>query len=282
MTDVRLRVLIADDDASVRRLIEVCVEREGHVTLSASDGQEAVDLFRRERPDFAILDLWMPRLDGLQAMSAIHQEAPRLPVLIITGDATIPRVIEAVRQGAYDFVAKPLDLNHLSLTIRQTAEHVLLQRRVTTLAEQLNEIYGFGEVAANSAGMKRAVRLLRQAATSNATVLLLGESGTGKGLLAHELHRMGPRAHGPFVAVNCAAIPEQLLESELFGHEKGAFTGADARRIGKFEAAQGGAVFLDEIGEMAPGMQAKLLRVLQEREVVRVGSNTPLPLDVRV
>ncbi|MGE3852138.1 MAG: sigma-54 dependent transcriptional regulator, partial [Planctomycetota bacterium] len=182
--------------------------------------------------------------------------------------------------GAYDFLPKPIDPNVLQVTLRQASEHVRLQRRVSQLQEELG-IYE-GRVVAESAGMKRAMRLLRQAVDSNATVLLLGESGTGKGLLARELHRTGPRANGPFIAVNCAAIPDTLLESELFGHEKGAFTGATSRRIGKFEAANGGVLFLDEIGDMPLALQAKLLRVLQDREVERLGSNEPIRLDVRV
>lgn len=266
MTTQMLTVLVAEDGADFLLLLDFHLRREGFRVVTARNGAETLDRLRESAVDLVMLDIMLADARALDVLKKIRAEMPEVPVIVTTADVRVPRVVEALKLGAFDVLAKPFEANTLRITIHQAAEHVRLQHHLRELRERIGD--GGKGIVAESPGMQRVLRQLRQGIDSNATVLLLGESGTGKGLLAKELHRRGPRAQGPFIAVNCAAIPDHLLESELFGHEKGAFTGADASRVGKFEAAHGGMVFLDEVGEMPLPLQAKLLRVLQEREIV--------------
>jgi DNA-binding NtrC family response regulator len=274
------RVLVVDDEAGVRESVRVLLQGECEVT-TASDGDEALQRIAEERPDLVVLDLVMPRRNGLEVLEALHEGGDAPPVLVLTATKTVATAVRAMQLGAADYVTKPFEVEALRLKIRHHLAHRALADRVVELEGALEGRTRLGAMIGRSPAMQDVFRTLERVARTSANVLLLGESGTGKELAARAIHELGPRANGPFVAVNCAAIPETLLESELFGHEKGAFTDAHERRIGKFEAARGGTLFLDEIGELALPVQAKLLRALQERTVERVGSHEPIAVDAR-
>ena len=276
-----VKVLIADDEQPIRELLRDILEPEGAQIRMARSGMEALKLIDAEEPDVAVFDVRMPAPDGLALLVQLRQKGLDFPVLIITAQDSSTVTIEAMQRGAYDYLAKPFDPDEVLAVVGRAAEHRRLTRRVNALEQQVSRDPR-DIIIGRSAPMQQVYKTIGRVAATDSTVLITGESGTGKELVAQVLHRSSPRREGPFVAVNCAALPETLLESELFGHEKGAFTGAMATRKGLFEQANKGTLFLDEIGEITSSTQKKLLRVLQERTVVRVGANTPFRVDVRI
>jgi DNA-binding NtrC family response regulator len=274
------RVLIVDDDASSRRLLEVRMRALGCDVALAANGREAQEAIRQDVPALMLLDLEMPRMGGMELLRALRQEGLDVPSIVITAHGSIETAVEAMREGAYDFLPKPFDPKHLELVVRKALERRELLESNQLLRETLAA--RFPEILGTSQPIQRPIDVARKVAPTNSTVLLLGESGTGKEVFAQAIHRWSSRADRPFVIVNCVALSEALLESELFGHEKGAFTGAHQTKRGKFELAHGGTVFLDEIGDMPPSLQAKLLRVLQDHTFERVGGTRPIRADIRV
>jgi Nif-specific regulatory protein len=271
-----------DDEAQERKRIEAFLKKKGYDAASVPSVAQAVELMQKDRFDVFLTDCNIPGVDALQTSGEARRINPDMAVIIMTAYGTIETAVKAIKAGAYDYVAKPIDLDQLVVLVERVAERRNLIRENNELREQLIERYKFDEIASTSHAMEEVLNLAGRVAGSNATVLLRGESGTGKELIAKAVHYHSPRANQPFIKVNCAALPETLLESELFGHEKGAFTGAAAKRIGRFEAADKGTIFLDEIGDIAPGVQVKLLRVLQEKEFERLGGNQTIKSDVRV
>jgi two-component system NtrC family response regulator len=278
----RVKILVIDDDESLRRVLEYNLAQEGYAVLTASSGEQGLDLLKKERADLVVTDVRMPGMDGLQVLEGVRKVDPNVQVIILTAFGTIEMAVEAMKAGAFHYISKPFNRDELKLTIKKALQLKELERENVTLREELKERSGLDAIIAESPPMAQVLELVIRVAPTETTVLILGESGTGKELIARAIHGRSPRAHGPFVPVNCAAIPETLLESELFGHVRGAFTGAIRDRVGKFEAAEGGTVFLDEIGEMRPDLQVKILRVLEERMLERVGDNKLIRVDVRV
>jgi len=275
-------ILVAEDKVSMSEMLEQALEGAGYGVLVAHTGAQAIKMIRENKIDLILTDLKMPRKSGMEVLQAAREESPPIPAILMTAFGSIELAVEAMRFGAYDFVTKPFDMEHLLVKISQALESERLSTEYMLLKEEFSSKLGFPRILGKSPAMAEAAAKVQKVAPARTTVLLLGESGTGKELFARAIHQLSPRGQHPFVAVNCAAIPGNLLESELFGHEKGSFTGADQRRIGKFELANRGTLFLDEIGEMDQVLQAKLLRVLQEGEVERVGGTYPIPVDVRV
>ena len=276
------RVLIVEDDVAARVGLEQLVRNWGFLAESAADGEEALEKVTSFRPAIVISDLVMPRLDGLGLLRALQAQSADVTTLLLTAQGTVETAVEAMTAGAYDYLTKPVDIQRLKILLDKIVERQETLREVKTLRRQLREHGAFGPMIGNSPEMRKIYQVVEQAAPTSASVLITGESGTGKELVAQTIHRLSPRAGFPFVAINCAAIPETLLESEIFGHEKGAFTGAADRRQGCFELADRGTLFLDEIGEMTPTTQVKLLRVLQERRFRRLGGRNEQSVDVRV
>jgi DNA-binding NtrC family response regulator len=274
------RVLIVDDDPSSRRLLDVRLRALGCETATAADGQEGLALVQREVPALMLLDLQMPRMGGLELLRALRREGLDFPIIVITAHGSIEAAVEAMKEGAYDFLPKPFDARHLDIVVRKALERRSLVEANRLLQDTLDS--RTSEILGESQAIREAIAVARKAAAASSTVLLLGESGTGKEVFAHAIHRWSDRRERPLVVVNCVALSEHLLESELFGHEKGAFTGAHQAKKGKFELANGGTVFLDEIGDMPSGLQAKLLRVLQDHNFERVGGTKPIRADLRV
>ncbi len=275
-------ILIAEDEPSQRELLEGFLKKEGFAVETASNGREAIEKIEADFFDLALLDYKMPELDGLQTLREIRKRFPELPVVMMTAYGTVETAVASLKEGAIDYLTKPIDLDELLLILRSVLERSNLIRENRELKARLQQRYGFQNIISNSPKMEEVMGLVARVAPSQATVLIRGESGTGKELIANAIHHASARADKPFLKVNCAAIPETLLESELFGHEKGAFTGALQKRIGRFEEADGGTLFLDEIGELPPTTQVKLLRILQEKEFQRLGSNVTLRVDVRI
>ena len=276
------RVLIVEDDSAARVGLEQLVKSWGFIAEAAADGEEALEKVTTFRPAIVISDLVMPRMDGLALLRALQQQGADVTTLLLTAQGTVETAVEAMKEGAYDYLTKPIDLQRLKILLDKIVERLETMREVKALRRQLRESGTFGSLIGNSPEMRKIYQIIEQAAPTSASVLITGESGTGKELVAQTIHQLSPRATFPFVAINCAAIPETLLESEIFGHEKGAFTGAADRRQGCFELADRGTLFLDEIGEMTPATQVKLLRVLQERKFRRLGGRTEQSVDVRV
>jgi DNA-binding NtrC family response regulator len=276
------RILIVEDDAAARVGLEQLVKSWGFLAESAADGEEALEKVTSFRPAIVISDLVMPRLDGLGLLRALQTQGADVTTLLLTAQGTVETAVEAMKEGAYDYLTKPVDIQRLKILLDKVVERLETQREVKALRRQLREHGTFGSMIGNSPEMRKIYSIVEQAAPTSASVLIMGESGTGKELVAQTIHQLSPRASFPFVAINCAAIPETLLESEIFGHEKGAFTGAADRRQGCFELADRGTLFLDEIGEMTPATQVKLLRVLQERRFRRLGGRIEQSVDVRV
>jgi DNA-binding NtrC family response regulator len=274
------QVLIVDDDAASRRLLDVRLRALGCETILASDGQDALTAVQQEAPVLMLLDLQMPRMGGLELLRTLRREGFDFPVIVITAHGSIEAAVEAMKEGAYDFLPKPFDAQHLDIVVRKALERRRLVEANRLLRDTLDA--HTSEILGASRAISEAIAVARKAAAANSTVLLLGESGTGKEIFAHAIHKWSDRREKPLVVVNCVALSEHLLESELFGHEKGAFTGAHQAKKGKFELAHGGTVFLDEIGDMPPGLQAKLLRVLQDHNFERVGGTKPIRADIRV
>ena len=276
------RVLIVEDDSAARVGLEQLVRSWGFIADSAGDGEEALQKVTSFRPAIVITDLVMPRMDGLALLRALPAQGSDVTTLLLTAQGTVETAVEAMKEGAYDYLTKPIDIQRLKILLDKIVERLETMREVKALRRQLREHGTFGPLIGNSPEMRKIYQVVEQAAPTSASVLITGESGTGKELVAQTLHQLSPRATFPFIAINCAAIPETLLESEIFGHEKGAFTGAADRRQGCFELADRGTLFLDEIGEMTPATQVKLLRVLQERKFRRLGGRTEQSVDVRV
>jgi len=273
------KVLVIDDEEAIRRSLRMVLEYEGYDCAEASSGPEGVDALRRDPPDAALLDIKMPGMDGLEALQAIRERDPHTPIVMISGHGDIPTAVEAIQRGAYDFLEKPLESERVLTALRNAIEKKRLRDENLRLRHQVEaRLRLIGE----SAALGRVRQAIALAAPTQATVLITGESGTGKELIAWEIHRLSPRAEKAFVKVNCAAIPEELIESELFGHERGAFTGATARQTGKFVQASGGTILLDEVGDMSPRTQAKVLRVLEGGEVEPVGMAKTIRVDTRV
>jgi two-component system nitrogen regulation response regulator NtrX len=276
---MKTRILVVDDEAEIRRSVRMILEYEGYEVLEAATGPDGVSMAERDAPDLVFLDIKMPGMDGLEALQRIKASNDGLPVVIISGHGTVSTAVEATKAGAFDFIEKPLTTERVLVTIRNALDR-------SRLADENRSLRRAVEVRHQMVGESPALRqvwdAIRRASPTNATVLLLGESGVGKELVARSIHRNSLRSRERFVQVNCAAIPEELIESELFGHEKGSFTGATEKQIGKFEQADRGTIFLDEVGDMSPKTQAKVLRVLQEGEVERLGSARTIKVDVRV
>jgi DNA-binding NtrC family response regulator len=282
MTRERARILIVDDEEIVRESLSAWLEKDGYTVATAPDGPSALERLARERWGIVLLDLKMPGMDGLQVLEQARTLQPDASVVIMTAYATVDTAVSAMKLGAYDYIVKPFDPEELSLMIQKIVAQQALARENALLRKVLRREYRFHDLASKNPRMQAVFNLARTAARSHSTILILGESGTGKEVLARAIHAESPRRLGPFVAVSCAALTETLLESELFGHERGAFTGAVARQRGKFEAANGGTLFLDEIGDISPKLQLDLLRVLEERKFTRVGGVEPVEVDVRI
>jgi two-component system response regulator HydG len=278
----RRMILIVDDDGAHRTMLRALMTGWGYAIQEATDGMEAVNAVRGGPFDLILMDVRMVHMSGLEALSEIKAINPAIPVLIMTAYASIESAVEALKKGAYDYMTKPLDFDVLRLSVERAMEHSHLKEENRLLRETLGYQFNRQQIIGRSAVMKNLLETVSMVAATEATILITGESGTGKEMIAGALHYNSLRKDGPFVKINCGAITETLLESELFGHEKGAFTGADRRREGKFRQADGGSILLDEISEMSLGMQVKLLRVLQEREIVRVGGQEVIPVNVRV
>jgi len=276
------RILIVDDEEHMRFLIREVLEKEDYEVIEADNGKKAVDLCKADDVDLVILDYKMPVMDGLKALKAILVDDPRMLVLMVTAHDTRELALEAIRSGAYDYFTKPFDVKEMRIVVRRALEKRSLEEQVTQLAEEVEEQLQNTQMIGDGPAMQPVYETIRKVAGSDVSVLISGESGTGKELVAKAIHYSSPRRDHPFLAINCAAIPDTLLESELFGHEKGSFTGADARKIGKFELAAGGTLFLDEIGDMNLSTQAKILRVLQEREFQRVGGTRTISTTARI
>ena len=278
------QVFIVDDDKNIRRMIEVHLKKEKNYELiHAANGEACLKTLQEEVPDLILLDIQMPGIDGIETLEQIKQLYSRIPIIMMSAHGTIDIAVRSMKLGAYDFITKPFSGDRLKITVRNAVDSNELRGEVEQLRRELQEKYQFKNIIGQSGAIQNVFRSVSKVIDSNVTVLLYGESGTGKEIIARAIHYEGQkRRNGPFVAVNCSALPESLLESELFGHEKGAFTGASQKRMGKFEHADGGTVFLDEVGEMAPSTQVKVLRVLQEREFERVGGNEVVKVDIRL
>ena len=276
------RVLVVEDEAATRLGLTELVRTWGFTTESAADGEEALQKVSSFRPTIIISDLVMPRMGGLDLLRALKDEGTTLTIVILTAQGTVETAVEAIKEGAYDYLTKPIEPQRLKILLDKIVERQDTLREVKGLRRQLRDQGSFGSMIGSSAQMRKVYQVVEQAAPTSASVLIWGESGTGKELVAQTIHQISPRAQQPFVPINCAAIPETLLESEIFGHEKGAFTGASDRREGCFELADHGTLFLDEIAEMTPATQVKLLRVLQERKFRRLGGRQEQSVDVRV
>lgn len=273
------RLLVVDDEASIREFFEILLSREGYAVDVVSGGAEAISKIKEEIYDLIITDLAMPNVDGMDVLDHVKEHAPETLVLMITAYATAESAVEAMKRGAYDYLMKPFKVDEIRLLIRNALEKTLLRRENRALRSQVERK---NEFVGSSEKMKRVLQLVDRIASGRSSVLIVGESGTGKELVARAIHDKSSRSNKPFVSINCAAIPENLIESELFGYMKGAFTGATTNKMGLFEAAHQGTLFLDEVGELPPSVQAKLLRVLQERALRRVGSTSSTPVDVRI
>jgi DNA-binding NtrC family response regulator len=274
------RVLVVDDDPASRRLLEVRLRPLECDVATAGNGEQALSALRKDLPDLVLLDLQMPKMGGLEVLRALRKEEINVPVIVITAHGSIETAVEAMKEGAYDFITKPVDANHFDIVVRKALEREGLKRELELFSEDADKRYRL--IVGKSDKMKGAVETAKKAATSKATVLLLGESGTGKEIFARAIHSWSERRSQSFVAINCVGLSKELLESELFGHEKGSFTGAIQLKKGKMELANGGTVFLDEIGDVSQELQTKLLRFLQEREFDRVGGVSPIHVDVRI
>jgi DNA-binding NtrC family response regulator len=275
-------ILIVDDEKSQREIIQAILSRAGYEVESSASAREALTTLNHREFDLILTDLKMSGMSGMELMQQVLKESPEQCVVIMTAHGSVDSAVDAMKKGAFDYLEKPLERDSLLLTLRRALEHVRLVRENRLLQRQLAEVAHHDDIIGEHPTIREVYRIIGKIAPTSSTVLIYGESGTGKELVARAIHDRSPRREAPFLAINCAAIPEPLMESELFGHERGAFTGAHSREIGLFEAAQGGTVFLDEIGEMNVAMQAKLLRAIQDREIRRVGGKASIPVDVRI
>jgi len=273
------RILVIDDERSIRNTLKEILEYEKFEVEVAEDGFEALEKMEKTRFDLVLCDIKMPRMDGIEVLAKIQEKDPDVTVVMISGHGSIETAVEAIKKGAYDFISKPLDLNRLLITIRNATDKTRLVTETRVLKRKVSKTY---EMIGNSAAMLRIREMIERVAPTDARIFITGNNGTGKELVARWLHELSNRSAGPFVEVNCAAIPSELIESELFGHEKGSFTSAIKQKKGNFEMATGGTLFLDEIGDMSLAAQAKVLRALQENKIMRVGGEKDIPVDVRV
>src|SRR3982751_2157853 len=279
------KILIADDEAAITTGLSAILEDAGYAVEVVSDGQRALDVLGAERYGVVLADLKMPKLDGLALLRELQQRAIPTECIIITGQATVDSAVQAMQQGAYDYIEKPLNaekLNRLKALIPKALDKYEVQQKNRELASKLEGLTHYGELTGQSDAMRSVYQVIEAVAPSSASVLILGESGTGKELVARALHTKSDRAKGPFFPLNCAALPKEILENELFGHEKGAFTGSTNEKPGAFEMASGGTIFLDEVAEMSPDIQVKLLRALESRQVRRLGGKKEIDVDIRV
>jgi two-component system response regulator HydG len=276
------KILVVDDESSHRQMIKAVLSPEGYEIREAADGHQAVQAVEEKFHDLILMDIRMPGLSGIEALQKIKDISPGIPIIIMTAYASVHTAIEALKSGAYDYLTKPLDIEELKILVAKALRFQKLEQENIYLKEQLNDRFDFSNIIGCSPAMKQLFETMGLVAPSEASILIVGESGTGKELIANAIHQNSVRAQRPFIKVNCAALPETLLESELFGHEKGAFTGATARKQGRFQLAHNSSILLDEIGEMSPTTQAKILRVLQEREFEPVGSTQTIKVDTRV
>lgn len=275
-------VLIIEDKESMAQMLKETLEAAGYHPLIARDGMEGIKRIKENRVDVVLTDLKLPKKDGMDVLRAAKEENPMLPVILMTAYGSVDLAVKAIKEGAFDFITKPFDTDHLLHLIRKAMENQRLMAENILLKEEFSSVIGMPKIVGKSEEIQEVAKKIQKVAQAKTTVLLLGESGTGKELFARAIHCLGPRKGYPFVPINCAAIPKELLESELFGHEKGAFTGAETRKLGKFELADKGTIFLDEIGEMAPSLQAKIMRIIQEGEIERVGGLRAIAVDVRI
>ncbi len=282
MNTTRGTILIADDEETARTSLATILTEDGYQVRTAADGEEALRLVAEESPDVLLTDLRMPGMDGNELLTRVRRAYPEVGVVVMTAFGTIRSAVEALKEGAEDYLTKPIDVEELEHLLGKILQKKRLVAETRILRERVDDTYRFENIIGRSPEMLEVFRLVEQVAPSQASILITGESGTGKELIAQAVHQRSPRRDAPFVKVSCAALPETLLESELFGHERGAFTGALSRRAGRFEIAAGGTIFLDEIGDVPLGMQVKLLRFLQERQFERLGGNRTLTVDVRV
>jgi two-component system NtrC family response regulator len=276
------KILLVDDDQSLRKILAFNLEQEGYSIIEASDGEQALKLCNEHDPDLVITDIKMPGMDGVELLKEIKRRDIEKLVIVITAFGTVDSAIEAMKLGAYDYITKPFNRDEMKLVVKKALELQKLKSRTRFLEAQLVERFSFDNIIAGSSRMAEVFDMVRRVAPGDATVLIKGESGTGKELIARAIHHNSSRSRENFVAVNCSAIPEYLIESELFGHKKGAFTGAISDKLGKFELSSGGTIFLDEVADLRFDLQAKLLRVLQEKEIERVGDPRPVKIDIRV
>ncbi len=275
-------VLIVEDKESMAQMLAETIETAGFHCMTAKDGAEGIRQIKENKVDLVLTDLKLPKRDGMEVLRKAKEENPMLPVIMMTAYGSVDIAVKAIKDGAYDFITKPFDTDHLLHLIRKALETHRLMTENLLLKEEFSSVIGMPTIIGRSERIHDVARKIQRVAHAKTTVLLLGESGTGKELFARAIHRLSPRKDYSFVPINCAAIPKELLESELFGHEKGSFTGAETKKLGKFELADRGTIFLDEIGEMDPSLQAKIMRVIQEGEIERVGGLKSIPVDVRV
>lgn len=275
-------ILVVDDEESVRKLLTAVLKREGYQVETAIDGEDALQQFGKVKPHVVLMDIRMPDMDGIAAFKEMKKIYRNVTVILMTAFAAVETAVEAIKLGAFDYLIKPFDINEVTLLVNRAIQIQRMKKEILVLHRELNDSYRLDKTLTNSPKMEELYRIISKVAQSNASVLIIGESGTGKELIANAIHYNSPRRRGPFIKINCGALPEGLLESELFGHEKGAFTGAVTRRAGRFEQANKGTLFLDEIGEISTKLQVKLLRVLQEREFERVGGNETIHIDIRI
>ena len=273
------KILVIDDERSIRNSMKDILQYEGHEVVLAENGMEGLVSVKSEKPDIVFCDIKMPKMEGIAVLERIKEFSADTPVIMISGHGTIDTAIEAIRKGAYDFIEKPLDLNRILITIKNATDKHLLIHETKTLKNKVSKKY---DMIGNSEALNHIRAMIDKVAVSDARILITGPNGSGKELVAHQLHELSHRKDNAFVEVNCAAIPSELIESELFGHEKGSFTSAIKQKKGKFELANGGTLFLDEIGDMSLNAQAKVLRALQEQKITRVGGDTDINIDVRV
>jgi len=276
---MRKSILIVDDEESIRQTLGGILADEGYEVMTAGSGEDALKIIEEELPNLVLLDIWLPGMDGIEVLKAIRSNYPQIRVVMISGHGTIETAVKATKLGAFDFIEKPLSLENVILVANHALDMIRLEEENVLLREKIHNEY---ELTGNSPAIVELKEVIALVAQTNAWILIMGENGTGKELVARSLHRRSKRAEKPFVEVNCAAIPEELIESELFGHEKGAFTGATAKKRGKFDLAHEGTLFLDEVADMSLKAQAKILRILQEKKFERVGGNTFIMTDVRV
>ncbi len=275
-------ILVVDDERPQREILKTILEDEGYAVHTAGSGREALELFKTAAPDLVLTDLKMPDIDGMSLLNSFTRYSGSSPVIMMTAYGTINSAVEAMKKGAFDYLTKPLERDELLITVKRAFEKVNLEKENRILRQELEERFRIDGIVGSHGSMQEIFKLIKKVSNSNSTVLIYGESGTGKELVAKAIHYNSYRRKRPFMAINCASIPETLLDSELFGFEAGAFTGATGRKIGLFEASNGSTLFLDEIGDLSPDMQAKILRVLQEKEIRRLGSRENIKIDVRI